>query len=390
MSPKKGGSGMLRERILNKLKHMEGLDQRTLSQIAQVSEPAMSRYLNGFEEIKFESALRLVKYLYPEQEREVMSEYIPTQKSMNARHALEYCAMNGLWDLVEQTIKLLSSSNNTVDKEWAAMYQFFLMNTKRLLSPLEQLHQIEIFKPREKEIQILKSILKAYIYHELTEYRSVVLHVKDIDLQLLEIKTEFIKISFTVRINLIMSVIYKRANNLVQSRKYCHFILEQNYFDIVKAKAHQQIGLSYLYEDYQKSLYHLKEELKLNTYYGKVDFINKNLRNISFLKSFWGIDHTYSLPLDNLGYFLNYVYYLIKKDDLLLARKKINQIDINQLSERDIAFYYYYQGLITNEISHHLLSIKTFLNLNEHYHLQLPLKEIQKLQGNDAILNLLQ
>ncbi|GAA0373925.1 hypothetical protein [Bacillus horti] len=87
---------MLQEQILRTLDERDGVDQRKLSYVANLNESSISRFLNGYEEINFESALRIVKFLYPEQERVIMATYIPTQKSKNARHALEYCVMSQL------------------------------------------------------------------------------------------------------------------------------------------------------------------------------------------------------------------------------------------------------------------------------------------------------
>lgn len=380
---------MLRERILEKLKHTEGLDQRTLSQIAQVSEPAISRYLNGFEEIKFDSALRLVKHLYPEQEREVMSEYIPSQKSKNARHALEYCVMTQLWELLEQTVKLLSASKNPVDKEWATMYELILLRKRKLLTPLEQLKEIEVFKPREKELHILKSIFKAYIYGELKEFRIIMLFIHNLDSSIKSIKDKFVKDSFTVRLSLLMSYVCINTNNLEQLRKYCYAIFEQDYFEDVKAPAHVNISLSYMYENYKKSLYHLNKALNLYNTLIQEDKIKQAMLNLSFLKSYWGVHYTFTLPLDDNTTYLNYLYYLIKKGDVLLAKKYIQQVNVAKLSDWDKAFYYYYKGQLTKEISDYLKSIKIFLNLNNHFYLQLPLQEVQKLKGDEVLLSLL-
>lgn len=290
---------MLKERISQCLERSSNIDQRKLAQIAHVNESSISRYLNGHEEINFEGVLRIVKYLYLEQEREIMSEYIQSQKSKNARYALEYCAMNHLWDLVEYLIGFLSESTNPVDKEWAAMYSLLLLRHQRLISPMEQLDRIEVFKPKELEMKILKSILKAYVYYDLGERYSIYVHIKDIDTMLKQIKSAFIRDSFTVRFSLIMSYVYLHDHDIEKSREYSNYILNQNFFDYKKADAHHNLGISYLFESYQKASEHLNKAQDFYTYHNQATKVRQVNLNLSFLQSYWNIDYPYTLALED-------------------------------------------------------------------------------------------
>lgn len=380
---------MLRERILLTLDKLDDIDQRKLSRVANLNESSISRYLNGFEEINFEAILRIVKFLYPEEEREIMAAYIPTQKSKNARYALEYCVMNQLWDLMEELIEMLSVSSNPVDKEWAAMYQLLLLRKEKLLSPMEQLDRIETFKPKELEMQIMKSMLKAYIYLDLKERYAIFLHIDGTETLINKVKSVFIRDSYTIRLSLIMSYIHLVENNLEKSREYSYSILEQNFFEDVKASAHQNIGTSYLLESFNKAEDHLKKALDFFIKHNQTAKIKRATLNLSFLRSYWDQDYTYTQEIDDHACLLNFIYYLIKKGESTLALEHINSINIKELSEWDKAFYYYYKGLLTNDITSFYYSVESFSNINDLFRIQLPLKELEKLGENEVALRIL-
>lgn len=384
-----GEVNLLKERILQTLEKSRNIDQRKLAQIAHVNESSISRYLNGHDEINFEGVLRIVKYLYLEQEREIMSEYIQSQKSKNARYALEYCAMNHLWDLVEYLIGFLSESTNPVDKEWAAMYNFLLLRQERLISPMEQLDRIEVFKPKELEMKILRSILKAYVYYDLGERYSIFLHIKDIDKMLDQIKSTFIRDSFSVRFGLIMSYVYLHDHDIEKSREYSSSILKQSFFDYVKGTANLNLGISYLFENYQKASDYLSKAQDFFIYHNRVAKVTQVNLNLAFLQSYWDIDFPYTLALEDKTCFLTFIYYLIKKGESALALEHINRIHVGELSEWDKAFYFYYKGLLTQDKTTYYDSVESFSNCYNFFHIQLPLMELQKLGENETALRIL-
>lgn len=380
---------MLQERILQTLERRDNLDQRKLSHIANLNESSISRYLNGTEEINFESVLRMVKFLYPEEEKETMVEYIRTQKSRNARHALEYCAMNNCWAEVDELIQLLAKSTNPVDREWASMYELVKMRKEKHLPPIELLQKVEVIKPKEQEMQILKTILKAYLYFDLEEHYSLALHIEGTDALIKDIKSNFIKESFSVRKSLIMTLVYLYANNLEKSRHYCYAIIGQDFFEQYKAMAHNNLGQSYMFEDYQKSKDYFIKALNYFIMFDQKESIQEIKNSLAFLYSYWEIDQEFTLSLDDQSSFLNYIYYLIRKSELTLAQEYLNKIDLNHLSNWDKAFYYYYKALIHQDVSTYYQSVEAFLNVNDYYHLQLPLQELKKLGENEEALKII-
>ncbi|MDQ0168376.1 tetratricopeptide (TPR) repeat protein [Bacillus horti] len=276
-----------------------------------------------------------------------------------------------------------------MDKEWAAMYDLIYLRREKLLTPMEQLDRIEVFKPKEVEMKILKSILKAYIYSDLQERYSIFLHISGTDELIDSLTSTFIKDSFNIRLGLIMSYVYLFENDLEKSREYSYSILNQSFFENVKANAHHNLGTSFLLEGYEKASEHLNKALDFFMYHNQATKVKQVDLNLSFLQSLWNKDFAYTLSLDNHTCFLTYIYYLIKKGESILALEHINRIAIEDLDQWDKAFYFYYKGLLSQDKTDYYYSVEYFSNLNNFFHIQLPLLELKKLGENEVALRIL-
>lgn len=381
---------MLIERIKNTLEIGKfGIDQRKLSKIAKTNESSLSRFLSGHEEMNFESVLRIVQHLYPDQETEIMLNYIPFLKSKNARYALEYYAMLNAWDNLKSLIDFLSGSSNPVDKEWAAIYDLLRMRKEKVLSPKELLYKIEVFKPKEIEMQILRNIFKSYLYFDLKEYDSVCFHINEMDELIKTLKSQFIKDSFNVRLGLALITIYLADNNLTKAREYCHQIIEQDFFKSVKGPAYYNLGHSYLFTDHEQANKYLNMALNLFKSVNNFERVNQTELNLSFLDSYWKVEREFKHHIDNYDWQSNYIFYLVQKGKDDSAKELIDKINPENLSEWDKGFYYYYSGLLTNDIDTYYSSVECFINMNNYFYLNLPLEKLKDLGENEKVLYLL-
>ncbi|GAA0379097.1 AimR family lysis-lysogeny pheromone receptor [Bacillus horti] len=380
---------MLRERILQTLDKQDNIDQRKLARIAGLSESSISRFLHGFEEVNFESVLKMVKHLYPQEEIEIMRDYIVTQKSRNARHGLEYCIMNKLTDELEVLIENLKDSANPLDKEWAGMYVLIRVMEKGDIALEDLLIKVEMYNPKEIEMDVLKSILKGYIYFNLNEYQSLTFHVRDVEHKIIKIKSNFIKDSFKVRYSLLMSTVKKQTNDLESSRNFSYIVLGQEHFQHVKGTAYHQIGYSYMLDDFHKADEKFNKAMNFYISQQNEHHINKLKLDRCFLYSYHQLDQDFNLPLENCSHLLNYIFYLIQKDEQSLALSHLNEINEENLSDWDQAFYWYYTGLLTEDTSDFYKSVEHFIQLGEYFFLRLPIDELRKLGENENALNIL-
>lgn len=380
---------MLQKRILQTLEKRE-IHQRVLSRVAGINESSVSRYLHGHEGANFESVLRIVKFLFPDNEVEVMAEYVLTQQSKNARISLEYCVMNKLHNELAVLMEKLSISVNPVDKEWAAMYGLIKEHRENNTSPYDLLTKVEVFKPKELEMQILKSILKGYLYYDLGQYQALALHVNEAKEQITEIKSEFIRNSFNVRMGLLLGPVYLHSNNVKKARSYMNEILVQDWFGHVKASAYSQLGYSYMFDDYLMSNTYLERALTLFNELGDIKNSEIVVNDISFLHSYWKINHEFStLKPNDYGTLTSYIFHLIKMGEKSQAQTLLNEIKVDELlSDYRKAFYWYYLGLLTDKTTFYYQSIDYFVKINDYFHMRLPIEELRKLGENEEALKI--
>lgn len=382
---------MLQERILHTLATTRDLDQRKLSQVAGVSESSFSRYLHGLENITLHSALKIVKYLYPDQEKEIMSEYVLTQKSRNARFALEYCDINNLPSPFKKLIDELSKSVNPVDKEWAALYDF-LGNFKERTVSLEKLkNDIDLFNPKEIEIQIMKKFLKAYLAFDLNDRSALRNQVRSIERLINNVTSDFLKDCFNIRLGIVMSYVSFYTNDLEKTRYYSYLIVNQDLFEEVKALAYNHLGHTYMFKDYKKSKYYFEKSLKINSV--STNSNRNNLANIvelsySFLQSYWKIEREFDLDINkNHKSLASYIFYLIQMGKVTLAKEYIDKINPSTLSTWDKAFHYYYLGLIHKSKKYFYHSIKWFQRAEDFFHIKLPIDKLLEMGEDEEILS---
>ncbi|GAA0381509.1 AimR family lysis-lysogeny pheromone receptor [Bacillus horti] len=380
---------MLQERILQTLEYLDNIDQRKLSRIANTTESTISRFLNGHDEMKFESVLRVVKHLYPDEQVAIMGDYIVTQKSRNARHGLEYCAVNRLWSEFDFLLDLLANSTNPCDREWASMYSLLKEKREVKYDPVDFLKKVEEFRPKEIELKALKSILKGVLYFELSDHNTILLHNNDTDMLIENIKSDYIRSSYSVRLGLIMSAVHFYSNNLEKSRQYSYSIIGQDFIDYAKTTAFNSLGLTYMLEDYERAKDYFTKAINYAITFNHSVYLKSARLNLSFLQSFYGIKSDFSESIDDHVTLANYIYHLIQKGEHSLAREHLDQIDYENLTELDKGFYFYYNGLLKNDSSTFYESVEAFLNAENYFYVQLPLLELQKLGENEEALTIL-
>ncbi|WP_175495015.1 hypothetical protein [Paenibacillus sp. cl141a] len=66
----------------------------------------------------------------------------------------------------------------------------------------------------------------------------------------------------------------------------------------------------------------------------------------------------------------------------------MNEIDINDLTDRQRAFCWYYKGLLKDETKFQYHSIDFFVKIADYYRLRLPVEELRKLGENEEALKI--
>ncbi|GAA0381702.1 AimR family lysis-lysogeny pheromone receptor [Bacillus horti] len=380
---------MLQERILQTLEDLDDIDQRKLARVANTTEAALSRFLNEQEELIFESVLRIVKYLYPNEQVTIMADYIITQKSYNARLGLEYCSINRLWVECNYLLNMLSKSTDPCDQEWVFMYTLLKEKREATHSHVHLISKVEQFHPKEIELKVLASIFRRILYFELNDNNTVLSSNNDAETLIEKIKSDYIRSSYSVRLGVIMSSVHLYGNNPEKARQYSYYIIGQDFIDFVKSVAYNNLGQTYMLEDYERAKDYFITAINYAITFNHSVYLKTARLNLSFLQSYYQIDSGFSEPIDDYATYANYIFYLIQKGEHSLAQKNMDQIDIKTLTDWDKAFYFYYMGLLKNDRSSLYESVKAFYSVENYFYLQFPLLELQKLGDDEEALQFL-
>lgn len=141
-----------------------------------------------------------------------------------------------------------------------------------------------------------------------------------------------------------------------------------------------------MFENYEKSLDYFEKSLD---FFVNDIKIKKTKIDISFLKSLWNKEHSFSFPLNDQTENFNFIFYLIQKGDKCLAESYLDKVSLSTLTEWNKAFYYYYKALLTNDITTYYYSVECFIEMNDYFHLYLPLTELKRLGENEIVLKIL-
>lgn len=380
---------MLRKRLLKILDKKDGLNQIRLAKIAGVTEPTISRYLNGVEQLGFEPIRKIIKYLFSDSEKEYMAEFAYTQELQNARCCLEYSSINSMHDVTTHLIEKLSESNNRTDREWAKTYQYVHNITVLNHAPRDFIFELEQFLPKKEEMKILKTIAKCHALFHLDKHIDIFDLLQSISPDVEKLQNEFLKQSYMTRINVIMTYIYLYRNNISDARKASEFVINQDITENIKAGSYLNLGHSYFFEDYHtaKSYY----DLALNAFLqrNRMDLVNATRYTVSFLQSYHRIERDYEAStLEEYQEKSDYIYYLIQKGDKIKAKELLEGIEVETIPDWNKGFYYYYLGLIENNKDPFYESVKWFRKTSNFYHLEMPIQSLRDLGENETVLEI--
>lgn len=378
---------MLRERILKQLERRD-IGQRQLAQVASVNESTISRYLNGHDELKFDSTLKIVQYLFPDDEKEYIAEYALTQKSHNARCCLEYCLIHRIFDVMEKLIPKLLVSSNPIDREWAKVYAFELMRVNKKITDEQLVKDLLSFNPNSLEVSIMHKLIIGYIYFYQSKINVMIEFLKEVEDNLQKVNSKFIRDCLFTRYGMLIMNVHLSKNNLPKVREVCHLIIEQGITESSKGSAYHVLGHSYLFENFEKAQGYLQMALQCFSKNKNESYYNQTLYTLSFHQSYWRVDREFPFELNSYQDRDEYIFYLIQKNDHEQAKALMDQICVDELSDDQKAFYYYYLGLIEDDKIMHYESVRYFRKIQDRFHVQLAVRALEKMNENKTLLQI--
>lgn len=376
---------------------VNGTTQKQYAQMAGVSEPTITRFMNQKAILGFDSILSIVKHKFPDREEQLMTNYILSQDNQNARLALEYCMMNQMPEIADQLIDKLKNSEYSANKEWARVYEIEGMRIKKEISPHELIGMAHKIEAKSEEMKILAKLLDLYANYDLANYPYLQGLIIGLEQYIDDIKSGFMKRSFKLRLGQALSYIALFNNEVDSCRYYANMVIENTDNPYFIATAYHILGNSYLYETFEESLFFLNKALNYYDLSNREQYKKVVIRNMNFVKCFWNKEvNTCSSERQNSNEMkelefddiCEIAFYEIINGNTHKAKEILATLDLLEMADRKKGFYYYYMALASGDnIDLFYDSVRYFQKSGDKYYIKLPLKELKRLGERESILS---
>ncbi|KGP71811.1 AimR family lysis-lysogeny pheromone receptor [Pontibacillus yanchengensis] len=302
----------------------------------------------------------------------LIRDYCLQSNSPEARyHSLEFFLMNGYKKEFTKLLHENKYSINPYDQTWAQLYELLSNLETQSMTSDKVLFELESINPLSDEQSSVHVLTKLYCFYDMNRFDVIASLTEELYGRVEVLEPSILKDSLLFRLNEVQQRYHWRRNELILSRKYGYKIIKQKNISLNrKCKTHQCLGLSYLYDSYDQSMFHLHQARNIAERYNLQDqeyYISQH--NIPFVSAFHhkvdGI--TTQEPSEQ-------AHIALAKGDYEEARMILSSFPTLT------SFQTYYLGIATQ--NHHLFikSYNKFVNEDSHHFFaRLPLRELNKL-----------
>ncbi len=351
----------------------------------------MYKFLNepSRELDNFNSLLKIVRELFPDREFELMNNYLRTvdPNKKTARVGLEYANMSRIDDLYEHLIEKLLDSSNAESKEWSQLYHLYQQGIKGSLPQLEIVDKVNEMRIKTPEMKVYSKLIIIYSYYHLGLFDILKQTSKLVDHQIVNIKDEFIKDSFTSRYGLVMTTVSLHSGSIEGVRTYGEMTLQSCQRSVINCQVLLQMGNSYMFESYEKSMEYFHKALSICNVSNKEEQIKNSM---NFVNNYWGknpdfLDYSSDTVSDKHEVAFHYIQSGRQDEGINL----LNELNFEELTHGQKGFNLFYKGLATGNKNFYYESVRHFNLAGEKFYKKLPLIELRKLGENEIILDAL-
>jgi hypothetical protein len=383
----------LKQMIINKCEEERGLAVKLAELGCYSSGSALLKILKDDKKefAKFYGLVKIVRHLFPDDEKELMAEYALTldPNKSTARIMLEYLNVNGLIETRDVLIELMLNCGNGQSKEWASVYKIDMMYLNREIDFDKATKLYSALNLKNTETMVITELLKSYCYLDQHEYNMIKRSMDLIKDDFEEIKDEYLKEILYCRHAILLVGYYVRNNKSMMVRDICWSMIDQVDDEYFKCFAFLHLGNSYIIEDYNVSYSLLKSGYELSK--GKHGKINFALRSsICFVSNLWKKD-TMLIDVNSkeVSDIHEVAFYYIQHGQKEMAKKELDKVNFEELSVNQKAFNCYYNGLLENSMDLLSKSIVYFKKSGDYFFRQLPLLELSKMNVPQCIVEAL-
>lgn len=340
----------------------------------------------------FNGLITIINHTFPEtEEYEVMAAYAKTLdfNRKTARYILEYAKINKLDDLFNFMLEKLENTSNAESKEWAKLYKLDQDAAKGNIDLIESIQEASqpVCSP---EMKVFAKLIQIYGYYEMKNYSIMTEIASTLHKSLEEIKDEYIRNSYTVRLNIALLCVYLHQGEIDKLRDLGMSTLEKTQKGSLIALTNMQIGHSYTFESFQKAYDHLNAALVIAEGLND-EFVTREVKkSLNYVCNYWGVTPEH---LDrnsaNYGDINEVVFSYIRSGQTELAQQMIEELKIEDMNNNEKGFYFFLKGLLSNNKEDYYTSIKYMKVTGDKFYRKGALIELQKLGENPFLLEAL-
>jgi hypothetical protein len=346
---------------------------KEIANAAGITNSALSHFKSGTE-LKFPHLLKIAKFIFEGNYMAKFKEWcLNLNQPANIRYALEYLAVNRQIEELEELIVKVNNKYSSKDlTDWAKGYSILAMYLKGN-EPCTVLNQLRLYTPKTCEMKVLALITEIWCRNKMREYSTMNSLVSGLDLTINEIKDDFIKESYGLRVKEVLAFVnlYK-LNNKEIARKYAEEIISKNFSPTFNANASYLLGMSYLFDNYDKCLGNIMKHRELlieSERKSEIAVIDNN--DLPFINNIWKKNSKQPETND----ISEKAHYEALNGDKKLALELIDDaIEKEGLS----GFKLYYKALATNDKSLFMQSLIFFINRKgDKFYANLPYEQLK-------------
>lgn len=283
---------------------------------------------------------------------------------------LEFLLMNGFMPEFEQLLERNRNSRSKVNREWAFIYDLFLMKQKRVRSKSQLLELVQHFNTEDAALQCTQLFLEIALYFDIFEYGILANRLEELIRKLYAVTDPILRPLFKQRMNMVLFHHYWKRNEMVLARKYGFDALVNMTNIRYLANLHINLSLSYIFEDFELANYHLDETIRIAKEHNLPRLITSvENNNRPFIYAHFNIPNQLDTPIKSVQ-----AHLALARGDFSTAQRILSEVT------EDTPFTKYYIGRAFQNRRILLQSYNEFIEQrSDHFFARLPLTALRTL-----------
>lgn len=296
--------------------------------------------------------------------------FLKTNDSYSQCIGLEYLLMHGYDQELLVLIDKNEKSKHQENREWAYLYQLIIAKQKRLIKHDCILEKAEKLKSNDCNFQSIQLFLIVSVYIDLFENEILANRLDELQEKVNQVNHRIFSPLVNHRLRLILFNHYWKKNEIILARKYGFEALPNTINSYHLANLHINLSLSYIFDDFESTKYHLNEAYKIAKAQKFSRLINMiEHRNKPFIYAHFNKPNNITTPIKSEQAHLS-----IARGNLLEAQQILSEVTENT------PFTKYYLGRAHQDHKLLLQSYNEFLEYrSDYFFARLPLTALKKL-----------